>query len=85
MDLTLVLLSVIGSLLALLATLVGWFGNRMSTRLDELQELVWHMAEDTKDSNNARDQRVTRNEAHIERINDELFGRRAARATGASH
>ena len=59
--------TIIGSLLAILLSLLAWIGNKMHSRLDEISKSLGSIDKDLRESINHVDRRVSRLEGLNER------------------
>lgn len=58
-DIIPLLLQTIGAVLALLAVIIGWIGNRIHNRLDEIGQSLASIEKDLRDDLTSLDRRVT--------------------------
>ena len=65
----------VAGLFAVLVALVGYIGNRVTTKMDSLTASINILAGDLHTRINEHGERITRVEVHTERINSVLFQR----------
>ena len=58
--------SLVATLFGMLVALLGWLGNRIYSKLDELGETMRRIEVDLHERISALDARITRVEAHVE-------------------
>ena len=58
--------SLVATLFGLLVAILGWLGNKIYSKLDEVSETMHRIAGDLHEKLNDLDRRVTKVEAHVE-------------------